>query len=189
MNCPRCNHPLSKRQDPAAGAPNARPAIYCENCGWTKQRPANTKGAPAPAAAAAVNLTAMTWLKLIGLWGLSAALVIAPYVLLTKTPLLFSSLDPAIFNAETASARMAEALTPLYWIIVMVYVLICATFNRPEVDFHNMGWFGGLVDNPFSFSDDINRTKFKVMLLMIPGKIIVTTLAATYRLIRAVMTV
>jgi hypothetical protein len=31
-----------------------------------------------------------------------------------------------------------------------------AYFIRPEPDLSNLGWFGGLIDNPFRYSDDIN---------------------------------
>lgn len=183
MNCPKCNQPLSRTDRPGAGARNAGPVFFCENCGWGKER-LGKESADQVAAAAAVDLSAGTWVKLLGLWILSAAFVIAPYVLLVKAPLLFGGADPAVFNPAAASERMAAALNPHYWIVVAVYILICWTFNPPEVDRHNMGWFGGLVDNPFSFTDDINRSKFMILLLMIPGRIIVMTVMATYRLIQ-----
>ncbi|MDZ7833381.1 MAG: hypothetical protein U5L07_16680 [Desulfobacterales bacterium] len=185
MNCPKCNHSLSRTTSPGTGAENAGPIFFCENCGWGKERLEKQTAGQAEAAAAAVDLSAATWIKLLGLWVLSAAFVIAPYVLLVKAPLLFGGADPAVFNPVAASERMAAALNPHYWIVVAVYLLICWTFNPPEFDRHNMGWFGGLVDNPFSFTDDINRTKFKILLLMVPGKIIKMTVVATYRLAMA----
>lgn len=186
MNCPKCNHPMSRNDPSEAGAKNAGPVFFCENCGWGKDRRTMETTGQAAAVAAAVDLSAATWVKLAGLWALSAAFVVAPYVLLVKAPLLFGGADPAVFNPQAASVRMAEVLNPHYWIVVAVYILACWTFNPPEFDRHNMGWFGGLVDNPFSFTDDINRTKFKILLLMVPGKIIKMTLTATYRLIQAV---
>jgi len=83
--------------------------------------------------------------------------------------------------------RMVEALNPMYWVIVAIYTGICGLLQPPNVDWNDMGWFGGLVNNPFSFSDDINRQKFLLLLLMLPGKIIVVTVTATYRLIRTVI--
>lgn len=161
----------------------AGPTFFCENCGWGKDR-LKRQEAGRVAVAAAVDISAVTWIKLLGLWVLSAAFVIAPYVLLVKAPLLFGGADPAVFDPQTVSSRMAAALNPYYWIVVALYIFICGAFNPPEVDRHNMGWFGGLVDNPFSFTDDINRTKFKILLLMVPGKIIIMTFIVTYRLVK-----
>jgi|GEM_PF-1345375 len=186
MNCPKCNHPLSRNKSQVSGGGNAMPVYYCENCGWGRERLEAGEVDQTAVAAEVPDFAAAAWLKLAGLWGLSAALVIAPYVLLVKSPFLFGGADPGVFDAQAASARMAAALNPYYWIVVFAYILICATFNAPEVNRHDMGWFGGLVDNPFSYSDDANRTKLLILLLMVPGKIILVTLSATYRLIRAV---
>jgi hypothetical protein len=51
---------------------------------------------------------------------------------------------------------------------VAVYLLAGWTF-RPIPDTGNMGWLGGLVDNPFRFSDDINRFLIFLKIFMFPG--------------------
>ncbi len=53
--------------------------------------------------------------------------------------------------------------------ITMAYLLI-AYFVLPEPDYGNMGWFGGLMDNPFRISDDLNRFLFFLRVLLIPGR-------------------
>lgn len=181
MNCPRCNHSLTPASRRDSGAKGSASAYYCENCGWGKQRPAEQQEASGQAAGVR-DYSPSTWLKLAGLWGLSAALVAAPYILLLKSPV--GDAGSAVFDAEAAAAKMAAALNPHYWIAAAVYIGICGLFPMPEVDRGDLGWFGGLVDNPFSFSDDLNRTKLLLLVCMIPGRIIANTLVVSYRLVR-----
>lgn len=185
MRCPRCNHTMTRTSSPASDSQNTPPKYYCDNCGWGKDRPGNnhitdqhiTDQTDAASSAG-------RWGKVIGLWVVSVALVIVPYMLLLKIPSLFGGADPAIFDAEAATARMADMLNPTYWIIAFTYILICATFNPPTVDWQNMGLFGTTINNPFTYSDNINRKKALILLLMLPGTIVVLTLKATYRVIR-----
>ena len=47
---------------------------------------------------------------------------------------------------------------------------------RPEPNFENMGWLGGLMDHPFRYSDDINRTLLLVRILLDPGRFVAVSL-------------
>ncbi len=185
MDCPRCNQALTRIDQSRPGTQDTKRVFYCEHCGWGKEQLEKKESADIPVSGDAPNPAPYMWLKLGGLWIVSAALVVVPYLLLVHIPSLFSGADPAIFDAEAATARMVKALNPMYWVIVGTYVAICATFQSPDVDWNDMGWLGGLVNNPFAYSDNINRQKFVLLLMMMPGKIIVVTLTATYRLIRA----
>lgn len=49
---------------------------------------------------------------------------------------------------------------------------------RPEPDRHNLGWGGGLFDNPFRWSDDLNRTMLWIMLVLWPGRFVAESLIA-----------
>ena len=40
---------------------------------------------------------------------------------------------------------------------------------RPEPDTDDMGLFGGMIDNPFSYSDDHNRFLMFLKLVLMPG--------------------
>ncbi len=188
MNCPRCNQILTQTERSRPGTGETRRVFFCEHCGWGREQLEKKESADIPLSGDTPNTAnpaPYIWLKFLGLWLVSAALVVIPYLLLVHIPSLFAGADPAMFDAEAATARMAEALNPKYWVIVGIYVAICAAFQPPEVDWKDMGWLGGVVNNPFSYSDNINRHKFALLLLMMPGKIIVVTLTATYRLIRA----
>ena len=184
MDCPRCNQLLKRIDRRVPGRPDPKRIFYCEHCGWGKEQLEQKETAHAPDLGPEPDSAPATWLKLGGLWALSAAMVIVPYVLIIQIPSLFSSAYPELFDAREATARMVEALNPTYWVIAAMYTGICALLQPPSVDWNDMGWFGGLVNNPFSFSDDVNRQKLWLLLLMLPGKIIVVTLTATYRLIR-----
>jgi len=57
------------------------------------------------------------------------------------------------------------------WLAVGVYLLL-AYMIRPEADRHNLGWGGGLMDNPFRWSDDVNRWLMFLMIALWPGRFI-----------------
>lgn len=48
-------------------------------------------------------------------------------------------------------------------------------FILPDPDYTNVGWLGGLIDNPFRVSDDLNRMLLFIMILLMPGRLIATT--------------
>ncbi len=52
--------------------------------------------------------------------------------------------------------------------------LITGYFVRLRPDTSNLGWFGGLMDNPFRYSDDINRLLLLFALLLLPGRLVAT---------------
>ncbi|MCK4983450.1 MAG: hypothetical protein KAS17_11035, partial [Victivallaceae bacterium] len=51
---------------------------------------------------------------------------------------------------------------------LIVYCLI-AYFIRPQPDTDDMGLCGGMIDNPFSYSDDHNRFLMSLKYVLIPG--------------------
>lgn len=53
--------------------------------------------------------------------------------------------------------------------ILVLYVGV-AFFFRPEANTDNMGWFGGMGNDPFQYSDNINRFLFKLHMLLGPGR-------------------
>ncbi|WP_266213722.1 hypothetical protein [Paraliomyxa miuraensis] len=55
--------------------------------------------------------------------------------------------------------------------ILLAYLLV-AYFIRPRPDFDNIGWLGGLIDNPFRYSDDINRFLMFLMVVLLPGRFV-----------------
>ena len=51
---------------------------------------------------------------------------------------------------------------------IILYSLV-AYFIRPEPDTEDMGLLGGMVDNPFSYSDDTNRFLMFLKIVFMPG--------------------
>ncbi len=88
----------------------------------------------------------------------------------------------------------AVVLGPLYFLreidvnplrylgFLLVYVIVCNLFT-PSYDTGDLGWGGGTVDNPFSYSDDQNRFWRNIAMLMYPGKLVWWTLRLTWRAI------
>ena len=56
-------------------------------------------------------------------------------------------------------------------IALAVYVGVSALID-PQPDEENLGWAGGLFDNPFRWSDDMNRLLVLLIVLVWPGRFI-----------------
>lgn len=50
--------------------------------------------------------------------------------------------------------------------------LLLGYFVRPRADTENLGLAGGLIDNPFRYSDDINRSLLFFQIVLWPGRFI-----------------
>lgn len=65
--------------------------------------------------------------------------------------------------------------TPLNVAITVVATgiyLLLALFVHPYADTSNLGWLGGLVDDPFRWSDDWNRSMIFLKILLMPGRFV-----------------
>ncbi len=59
--------------------------------------------------------------------------------------------------------------------IVIIY--LCAGFAlHPEPDDDDLGWWGGLVDNPFRYSDNANRLLLLLYLALLPARFVAEAL-------------
>jgi hypothetical protein len=82
--------------------------------------------------------------------------------------------------------QMAPTLSAKGWGIaaaITVGYLLVAQFIRPEPDTSDLGWFGGMVDNPFSYSDDVNRFLLFLQITLLPGRFIVQSIRNSIRLL------
>ncbi|MCE7071880.1 hypothetical protein LZG74_16290 [Dyadobacter sp. CY327] len=52
-----------------------------------------------------------------------------------------------------------------------LYVVV-GHFVKPTPDHTNIGWLGGLVDNPFRISDDYNRWLLFAQIILLPARLI-----------------
>jgi len=59
--------------------------------------------------------------------------------------------------------------------IAVVYLLM-GYFINPRPDYNNMGWLGGLIDDPFQFSDGYNRFLAFLKFFLLPGRFMAQSL-------------
>lgn len=69
-------------------------------------------------------------------------------------------------GVERTSHNLTVAL-----VITFSYLGI-AWLIRPRPDMSNLGWGGGLIDDPFRYSDDLNRNLLFFSLLLMPGRFV-----------------
>ena len=56
---------------------------------------------------------------------------------------------------------------------LLIYLIIAYNVNpKPRMD--KLGMLGGLIDHPFKYTDDINRTMLFLKIVLFPGRIIGT---------------
>jgi hypothetical protein len=85
-------------------------------------------------------------------------------------------------------AMAAAVLTPMlaHWLpmwkatlatigSLLIYIGV-AFFFRPEANTDNIGWCGGFGNDPFQYSDNINRFLFKLHMLLGPGRFAAETM-------------
>jgi hypothetical protein len=58
-------------------------------------------------------------------------------------------------------------------------------FFRPEPDMNNLGYFGGLINRPFDYSDDWNRFLLWLKIILLPGVIISESIVDFFNLFRS----
>ena len=63
----------------------------------------------------------------------------------------------------------------------LVVYLGLAYYLRPTPDYSNMGWLGGVIDDPFRYSDDVNRFLWFLKLVLWPGRFATTSIVDLFR--------
>jgi len=69
-----------------------------------------------------------------------------------------------------------------YGLVMVTYLLAAATV-QPDYDRTELGWFGGLMDNPFSLEDDHNRYGLFLDLALLPGRVVCWTLHGSWQVL------
>ncbi|MFA9376003.1 MAG: hypothetical protein ACERKZ_04530 [Lachnotalea sp.] len=72
----------------------------------------------------------------------------------------------------------------LFFMAIMAAYCIFSYFVLPKPDYSNLGWLGGAMDNPFRISDDINRFMLFLMIILIPGRLISTTVVSWVHILK-----
>jgi hypothetical protein len=59
------------------------------------------------------------------------------------------------------------------WYLYFVAYLLLSMLLRPQPDYKNLGLLGGLIGNPFTITDDVNRFLLVFKGMLLPGKVMV----------------
>jgi hypothetical protein len=96
-------------------------------------------------------------------------------ILIIKTILSIAIVTFIYYMTIGLSFHLKESL--LFIAILTAYCIV-GYFISPKPDYSNVGWFGGVFDNPFKISDDANRILFLSMLILMPGSLISSTIVS-----------
>lgn len=73
-------------------------------------------------------------------------------------------------------AAASSATRPVQGFVALLAYLLVSALVVPRPDLSNLGWAGGLIDNPFRLSDDVNRFKAFWKVVLWPGRLVVTSM-------------
>jgi hypothetical protein len=57
------------------------------------------------------------------------------------------------------------------FVVIGGIYLALSYYIYPDPDLSDLGWFGGLMNNPFRYSDNINRQLLFLYVVLLPGRI------------------
>jgi hypothetical protein len=148
---------------PNCNAPTRAPRLgtvrkrSCGECGWGENTERRgSRVASAPSA----PVLALMWIG-------AAVVIVGPYLAFTH------------YMPLEASTHFLQ-----FCVGMALYLGMSNAFS-PAYDSSDVGWCGGLIDNPFSYTDDWNRFMRSVVLFLLPGKIVGAAVRGTYRTIKA----
>jgi hypothetical protein len=72
---------------------------------------------------------------------------------------------------------LADGMVEMLGGILGLAIYLCLGYVfRPKPNLENLGWFGGLMDNPFRLSDGYNRFLVWLFVLFLPGRFVSTSI-------------
>lgn len=97
-----------------------------------------------------------------------------------RKPFWLVLLKLSIINVAIVSIAVAIVYTlelpvlPVLASTAAFFAIYClaAFFLRPKPNTDNLGWAGGLIDDPFQYNDDINRCLIQLNVFLAPGRFI-----------------
>lgn len=165
MDCPACGKPVAHRTE-ADGSLN----VVCQHCGWGE---GDFGEIPVASSRPAIWKVGLLWVG-------AVAVIIGPYFALRfGVPYM---LDVGVEGLDDAASRFISGLNIHYWWVMAAYIFLANVFN-PTYDRSKLGWFGGYLDNPFSWEDDIERQKRGLAFILLPGKTVGAAVIFTWRLV------
>lgn len=81
---------------------------------------------------------------------------------------------------------LGNDLANILWLNIGLFIyLLFSLFINVKPDYDNLGWVPFLINNPFRFSDNINRFLVILNLLCAPGKFISKSVVGFFRYLKA----
>lgn len=102
-------------------------------------------------------------------------------MLIVKTILSIAIVTVLYYLIFAISFNIKELIV---FIAVMVVYSVAGYFILPKPDYSNVGWLGGVFNNPFRISDNVNRMLFFIMVILMPGRLISTTVLSWIELLK-----
>jgi hypothetical protein len=93
-------------------------------------------------------------------------------ILIIKTFLSLAIIVGFYYIAFGTSFQIKEILT---FIASMIIYCTAGYYIMPKPDYSNLGWLGGLINNPFRISDNFNRILVFIKVILLPGRLISIT--------------
>ncbi|MEX2672752.1 MAG: hypothetical protein WD294_11655 [Phycisphaeraceae bacterium] len=172
MRCPKCGE-QAERHIRAEGAFDA-----CEACGWGMQRLGGGGAVEAEA-----GRGGKFWMQLGLMWLITPVILVGPYVGLRWGVL---TLQQEFGAATEAMERWLADLNAYYCWVMGAYLLVSVMIS-PGYDRENMGIFGrGLTKFNWAVTSEQqhNRMMHNVATVLLPGKVVVATVLATWDVLR-----
>jgi hypothetical protein len=71
-----------------------------------------------------------------------------------------------------------------WWVGGTLAYLLAGYHIHPEPDRENLGWWGGVIDHPLRWSDDVNRLLLLASIVLWPGRFVSESLRQSLSLLR-----
>ncbi|MCI0693323.1 hypothetical protein L0337_15125 [candidate division KSB1 bacterium] len=103
------------------------------------------------------------------------------YQVMARFTIALVLLGPACYlifsNVDNANAKAIA-------IVLGIAYLALGYFVHPAPDTSNLGWFGGLIDHPFRYSDDVNRFLIVLEFFLLPARFVAESIVDFIILVR-----
>ena len=179
MECPKCGQNIQGEK-----VPDGSLAFFCKACGWGRDHALARKAGMSLEDPPGRIVPLSIWIKLALSWTASLVITLGPFlVIVFGLPALIDRIGLSN-HSDATPAKLSADLTPIYWIILVVYLGL-ANILSPKFDPDNLGLFGGpWIDNPFTFEDDYNRVLMFFAIVLAPGKFVWFTIHRTIRVMK-----
>ena len=107
----------------------------------------------------------------------SRAMVIVSFLLAVAGLAGWAYLIVVVLEVRSPAALVAIGAGTLVYLVLGYFV-------HPKPDTSNLGLVGGMMNDPFRYSDDVNRLLLTLLVVLVPGRFISEALVDMLRLVK-----